>query len=90
MSKVPKRHANRCLERICASGAEAPAHTSEWKSIECYAKSTKQTWFDDHVKVMLVNDSARLAWLQSQDGEELPERSVTMIDAQRRAEAERV
>ena len=55
--------------------------------MRCFAKTRQGTWFDDHVKVMLVNDSARLAWLQSQDGEELPERSGTMTDAQRRANA---
>ena len=57
--------------------------------MSCFPKTKKGTWFDDHVKVMLVNDSARLSWLQAQDGEELPDRGNELTDAQRRADAER-
>ena len=58
--------------------------------MRCFAVGARDgTWFDDHVKVMLVSDSARLAWLQSKDGPLRAERQGSVTDAQRRADAAR-
>lgn len=88
-------HTVRLLESVLREAAQTLSPGSDrvlevvLGIMSCFKKTQKGTWFEDHVRVMLVNDSARLAWLQSQDGEELPERSGTVTDAQRRLDAQK-